>query len=143
MPVSRNKSYWWSPAERLAENSYFRQRAQGWQAVARPPEPPATPAATSKPDGKTTTVRATYKVYWTKGQAAENAPPAPKDQWSLSEYHSLDEALGWARQVNRMLGVTWLISCPTGPTMTKVEIEEILRKREAALTLRPRRGSSR
>ena len=37
MPVSRNKSYWWSPAERLAENSYFRQRAQGWQAVATAP----------------------------------------------------------------------------------------------------------
>jgi len=138
MPVSNSKSHWWAPAERLAENSYFRQRSQKWQSLTRRRAPPASVDETTRTEGDIASARPTYKVYWTKGVIAENDLPVPKELWSMAEYHGLDDALGWARQINRTVGVCWLISCPSGPTMTRSEIEEVLRKREATLSLRPR-----
>jgi hypothetical protein len=138
MSVSKSKSHWWSPGERLAESSYFRQHSQKWTSLTRRRAPPESADETTETAGDTASIRPTYKVYWTKGIVAESEQPVPQELWSMAEYHTLDDALGWARQINRTVGVCWLISCPSGPTMTRSKIEEILRKREATLAIRPR-----
>jgi hypothetical protein len=137
---SKSKSHWWATDARLSESSYFRQLSQQWRGLVRErPNKSSLSALASQINkgDKPSSVRPLYRVYWTKGAVTEAEFLDDKSQSKSAEYYDLNDALGWARHINKSVGIAWLIACPSGTSLTRSEIEEIVRKREAELSQRP------
>jgi hypothetical protein len=132
-------SFWWASDVRLSDVSYFRQLSQQWRTVAqnRKGASGSQPATADKIGSREAALRMAYLVYWTKADITEAEFMANGDQAQSAEFRSLDDALGWARHVNRIIGISWLIACPSGASLARAEIEEIVRKREADFAERP------
>jgi hypothetical protein len=71
----------------------------------------------------------TYRVY-SGPPGSDTVPPLEKERWLYKEYGSLDEALGWARHVNKGGRVALLIEGDDGTSMDKREIAAALRHPE-------------
>ena len=70
-----------------------------------------------------------YRVY-SGPPGSEAVSPLEKQKWLYKEFGLLDEALVWARHVNRAGRVTLLIEGDDGTHMTKREISAALRHPE-------------
>ena len=70
-----------------------------------------------------------YRVY-VGPRGTEPIAPMRKDQYLFKEFGSLDEALGWARHVDRSGGVTLAIDGDDGTNLTKREIHAALHHAE-------------
>lgn len=143
MLSSSRNLYWWAREARLSEVSYFRQLAQRWRTFAGGLGTHLRPVAamaghTSKGDNGAA-VRMTNTVYWTRGGVTESEFLANKARLQPAAYHELDDALGWARNVNKNGGIAWLIACHDGTNLARSEIEKIVRKRGKELAGRPRK----
>lgn len=66
-----------------------------------------------------------YRVY-VGPRGAETLPPLQKDQFLFKEFTTLDDALGWARHVNRSGRVTLAIDGDDGANLGKREIAAAL-----------------
>lgn len=66
-----------------------------------------------------------YRVY-VGPRGAETFPPLQKDQFLFKEFTTLDDALGWARHVNRSGRVTLAIDGDDGTDLKKREIAAAL-----------------
>src|SRR5712691_1571878 len=139
--------YWWAREVRLAELSYFRQLAQRWRTFAEgrgsPLRPIAATASHAWKGDKGAAMRGTNTVYWTRGGVTESEFLANKTNLQPAEHHELDDALGWARNVNKNGGIAWLIACHDGTNLTRSEIEKIVRKRGRELAGRPKKRATR
>jgi hypothetical protein len=62
-----------------------------------------------------------YRVY-SGPRGAETVPPLEKDSWLYKEFALLDEAMSWARHVNKSERVALLIEGDDGTHLTKREI---------------------
>ncbi len=74
----------------------------------------------------------TYRVY-SGPRGAETVSPLEKDHMLYKEFSGLDEALGWARHVNRGGRVALLIEGDDGTRLTKQEIAATLAHSESEL----------
>jgi hypothetical protein len=79
-----------------------------------------------------------YRVY-SGPRGSEAVSPMEKDRLLFKEYATLDEALNWARHVDRQGGVALLIEGDDGTAMTKRDIATALRHSESELQ-RPQVG---
>jgi len=70
-----------------------------------------------------------YRVY-VGPRGAETLPPLQKDQFLFKEFTTLDDALGWARHVNRSGRVTLAIDGDDGANLSKREIAVALHRGE-------------
>ncbi|MCC6777468.1 MAG: hypothetical protein IT537_12690 [Hyphomicrobiales bacterium] len=137
---SKQKTHWWTTDARLSETSYFRHLSQQWRGLVRErprPSSLATLAGQIVTADKGPSARTLYRVYWTKGEVTEAEFLDNRNQSKSAEYYDLNDALGWARHINKSVGIAWLIACPSGTSLTRAEIEEIVRKRESELAQRP------
>jgi len=66
-----------------------------------------------------------YRVY-IGPRGTEKIPPLEKDQFLFKEFDSLDDAFGWARQVNGSGRVTLAIDGDDGTSLDKSEIATAL-----------------
>jgi hypothetical protein len=66
-----------------------------------------------------------YRVYFGP-RGAETLPPLQKDQFLFKEFTTLDDALGWARHVNRAGRVRLAIDGDEGTNPGKREIAAAL-----------------
>ena len=73
-----------------------------------------------------------YRVY-SGPRGSETVPPLEKDSWLYKEFTLLDEAMSWARHVNKGDRVALLIEGDDGTHLTKAEIAAALWHPEAAL----------
>ena len=73
-----------------------------------------------------------YRVY-SGPRGSETVPPLEKDSWLYKEFALLDEAMSWARHVNKSERVTLLIEGDDGTHLTKREIAAALLHPEAEL----------
>ena len=73
-----------------------------------------------------------YRVY-SGPRGSETVPPLEKDSWLYKEFALLDEAMSWARHVNKGERVALLIQGYDGTHLTKREIAAALCHSEAAL----------
>src|ERR1051326_8218295 len=67
----------------------------------------------------------TYRVY-SGPRGSETVPPLEKDSWLYKEFALLDEAMSWARHVNKVERVALLIEGDDGTHLTKREIAAAL-----------------
>jgi hypothetical protein len=74
----------------------------------------------------------TYRVY-SGPRGSESVPPLERDSWPYKEFGLLDEALAWARHVNKGDRVVLLIVGDDGTHLTKTEIAAALWHPEAAV----------
>lgn len=74
----------------------------------------------------------TYRVY-SGPRGSETVPPLERDNWPYKEFGLLDEALSWARHVNKSDRVPLLIEGDDGTHLTKTEIAAALCHSEAEL----------
>jgi hypothetical protein len=72
----------------------------------------------------------TYRVY-SGPRGAEAISPLEKDGQLFKEFNLLDEAMGWARHVNKRGRVALLIEGDDGTRLTKLEIASALKSPEA------------
>jgi hypothetical protein len=72
-----------------------------------------------------------YRVY-SGPRGSERVPPMEKDSWLYKEFALLDEAMSWARHVNKGERVALLIEGDDGTHLTKTEIAAALWHPEAA-----------
>jgi hypothetical protein len=72
----------------------------------------------------------TYRVY-SGPPGSEAVPPMEKDRWLYKEFGLLDEALSWARHVNKRGRVALLIEGDNGVSMNKFEIAAAVQNDEA------------
>jgi hypothetical protein len=72
-----------------------------------------------------------YRVY-SGPRGSETVPPLEKDSWLYKEFTLLDEAMSWARHVNKGDRVALLIEGDDGTHLTKTEIAAALWHPEAA-----------
>jgi hypothetical protein len=73
-----------------------------------------------------------YRVY-SGPRGSETVPPLERDNWPYKEFTLLDEAMSWARHVNRGDRVALLIEGDDGTRLTKREIAATLWHPEAEL----------
>jgi hypothetical protein len=73
----------------------------------------------------------TYRVY--SGPRGSEAVPPQRDNWPYKEFGLLDEALSWARHINKGDRVPLLIEGDDGTHLTKTEIAAALCHSEAEL----------
>jgi hypothetical protein len=73
-----------------------------------------------------------YRVY-SGPRGSETVPPLERDNWPYKEFTLLDEALSWARHVNKGDRVALLIQGDDGTHLTKAEIAAALWHPEAEL----------
>jgi len=73
-----------------------------------------------------------YRVY-SGPRGSETVPPLERDNWPYKEFALLDEALSWARHVNKGDRVAMLIQGDDGTHLTKTEIAAALWHPEAEL----------
>ena len=73
-----------------------------------------------------------YRVY-SGPRGSETVPPLEKDSWLYKEFALLDEAMSWARHVNKGERVALLIEGDVGTHLTKREIAAALLHSEAEL----------
>jgi hypothetical protein len=73
-----------------------------------------------------------YRVY-SGPRGSETVPPLEKDSWLYKEFALLDEAMSWARHVNKGDRVALLIEGDDGTHFTKREIAAALWHPEAAV----------
>jgi hypothetical protein len=73
-----------------------------------------------------------YRVY-SGPRGTEMVPPMEKDSWLYKEFALLDEAMSWARHVNKGDRVALLIEGDDGTRLTKREIAAALWHPEAAV----------
>lgn len=71
-----------------------------------------------------------YRVY-SGPRGSETVPPLEKDSWLYKEFGLLDEAMSWARHVNKSDRVALLIEGDDGTHLTKREIAAALWHGEA------------
>jgi hypothetical protein len=71
-----------------------------------------------------------YRVY-SGPRGSETVPPLEKDSWLYKEFALLDEALSWARHVNKGDRVALLLEGDDGTHLTKREIAAALFHPEA------------
>jgi hypothetical protein len=71
-----------------------------------------------------------YRVY-SGPRGSEMVPPLEKDSWLYKEFALLDEAMSWARHVNKGDRVALLIEGDDGTHLTKTEIAAALWHPEA------------
>ncbi len=74
----------------------------------------------------------TYRVY-SGPRGSEAVPPLERDNWPYKEFGLLDEALSWARHINKGDRVPLLIEGDDGTHLTKMEIAAALCHSEAEL----------
>src|ERR1051326_924441 len=74
----------------------------------------------------------TYRVY-SGPRGSETVPPLEKDSWLYKEFALLDEAMSWARHVNKGESAALLIEGRDGTHLTKREIAAALCHSEAEL----------
>jgi hypothetical protein len=63
----------------------------------------------------------TYRVF-SGPRGSQSIAPAEKDRHLFKEFGALDEAIGWARHINRSGRVALLIEGDDGTRLTKQEI---------------------
>jgi hypothetical protein len=63
----------------------------------------------------------TYRVF-SGPRGSQSIAPAEKDRHLFKEFNALDEAIGWARHINRSGRVALLIEGDDGTRLTKQEI---------------------
>ena len=73
-----------------------------------------------------------YRVY-SGPRGSQPVQPLDKDRQLFKEFSSLDEAMSWARHVNKGERVALLIDGDDGTHLTKTEIAAALWHPEAAL----------
>ena len=73
-----------------------------------------------------------YRVY-SGPRGSETVPPLEKDSWLYKEFALLDEAMSWARHVNKADRVALLIEGDDGTHLDKRDIAAALRHSEAEL----------
>jgi hypothetical protein len=73
-----------------------------------------------------------YRVY-SGPRGSETVPALEKDSWLYKEFTLLDEAMSWARHVNKGDRVALLIEGDDGTHLTKTEIAAALWHPEAVL----------
>jgi hypothetical protein len=73
-----------------------------------------------------------YRVY-SGPRGTESVPPLERDGWPYKEFGLLDEAMSWARHVNKGERVAVLIQGDDGTHLTKTEIAAALYHSEAEL----------
>jgi hypothetical protein len=73
-----------------------------------------------------------YRVY-SGPRGAETVPPLEKDSWLYKEFALLDEAMSWARHVNKGERVALLIEGDDGTHLDKRDIAAALLHSEAEL----------
>ena len=71
----------------------------------------------------------TYRVY-SGPRGSENISPAEKDRHLYKEFSALDEAMMWARHVNKRGRVSLLIEGDDGTRLTKQQIATALKNPE-------------
>ena len=72
----------------------------------------------------------TYRVY-SGPRGSENISPAEKDRQLYKEFGVLDEAMSWARHVNKRGRVALLIEGDDGTRLTKQQIVTALKNTES------------
>jgi hypothetical protein len=78
-----------------------------------------------------------YKIYWTDRIVPEAEFLANKSTLIEKMYSELDDALAFARDVNRGGGIAWVIEGNSG-RLSRREIEEAITKRSRQLVGRPK-----
>jgi hypothetical protein len=73
-----------------------------------------------------------YRVY-SGPHGSERVPPMEKDSWLYKEFALLEEAMSWARHVNKGERVALLIEGDDGTQLTKTEIAAALWHSEATV----------
>jgi hypothetical protein len=73
-----------------------------------------------------------YRVY-SGPRGSETVPPLEKDSWLYKEFALLDEAMSWARHVNKSERVALLIEGDDGTHLDKRDIAAALLHSEAEL----------
>ncbi len=71
----------------------------------------------------------TYRVY-SGPRGSESISPLDKDKHLFKEFGSLDEAMGWARHINKGGRVALLIEGDDGTRLTKQQIVTALKNPE-------------
>lgn len=72
----------------------------------------------------------TYRVY-SGPRGSESISPLDKDRQLYKEFSGLDEAMSWARHINKASRVALLIEGDDGTRLTKQEIATALKSPEA------------
>jgi hypothetical protein len=75
----------------------------------------------------------TYRVY-SGPRGSQSIPPLEREHQLFKEFNLLDEAMIWARHVNRTGRVALLIEGDDGTRLSKEEIAAALKSPEAAET---------
>jgi hypothetical protein len=73
----------------------------------------------------------TYRVY-SGPRGSESIAPAEKDRHLYKEFGVLDEAMSWARHINKRGRVALLIEGDDGTRLTKQQIATALKNPESA-----------
>ena len=73
----------------------------------------------------------TYRVY-SGPRGSESISPADKDRYLYKEFSTLDEAMSWARHINKGGRVALLIEGDDGTRLTKQQIATALKNPESA-----------
>lgn len=71
----------------------------------------------------------TYRVY-SGPRGSESISPLDKDKHLFKEFGSLDEAMGWARHINKGGRIALLIEGDDGTRLTKQQIVTALKNPE-------------
>ena len=72
-----------------------------------------------------------FRVHSGPARSAKLPPPLERDHSLYKEFNTLDEALGWARHVNKSGHITLLIEGDDGTCLTKQEVFAALKHPES------------